>query len=32
MKAVVRKRVPALRRALAGHPQTLEQFEATLAS
>ena len=32
MKPVVRKRLPALRRALAGHPQTLEQFETTLGS
>jgi hypothetical protein len=32
MKAVVRKRLPALRRALAGHPQALEQFEMALDS
>jgi hypothetical protein len=30
MRTAVRKRLPALRRALAGHPQTLEQFETTL--
>ena len=32
MQAVVRKRLPALRRALTGHPQTLEQFEKALDS
>jgi len=32
MKTVVRKRLPALRRALVGHPQTLEQFEMVLDS
>lgn len=31
MKPAVRRRLPALRRALAGHPQTLEQFETALA-
>jgi hypothetical protein len=32
MRTVVRKRLPALRRALDGHPQTLEQFEMALGS
>lgn len=32
MQAVVKKRLRALRRALAGHPQTLEQFEMALDS
>ncbi|WP_431273656.1 GSU2403 family nucleotidyltransferase fold protein [Variovorax ureilyticus] len=31
MRAVVRKRLPGLRRALGSHPQTLEQFEMALA-
>ncbi len=30
MRKIVKKRLPALRRALAGHPRTLEQFESTL--
>jgi hypothetical protein len=32
MQTVVKKRLPALRRALAGHPQMLEQFEIALDS
>jgi hypothetical protein len=30
LRAAARKRLPAIRRALASHPQTLEQFELSL--
>ena len=30
MRKILEKRLPALRRALTGHPQTLEQFELAL--
>ncbi|MBU1357317.1 MAG: nucleotidyltransferase domain-containing protein [Gammaproteobacteria bacterium] len=32
MQPAVKRRLPALRRALASHPQTLEQFELTLGT
>jgi hypothetical protein len=31
MKGALQKRMPALRRALSGHPRTLEAFESALA-